>query len=76
VLSNVDHIDLRLMKRGLVNILYGQQTDVGKPISLVLAAYSIRRDAVNGLGFQLFPFISQIFIRCINQDLNYFDSPL
>ena len=72
VLSNIDHIDLRLMKRGLVNILYGQQIDVGKPISLVLAecetedeinaaiahfrrsnaAYSIRRDAVNGLGFQ------------------------
>ena len=72
VLSNIDHIDLRLMKRGLVNILYGQQIDVGKPVSLVLAecetvdeiyaaiahfrkskaAYSIRRDAVNGLGFQ------------------------
>jgi tetratricopeptide (TPR) repeat protein len=72
VLSNIDHIDLRLMKRGLVNILYGQQTDVGKPISLVLAeceaadeiqaaiasfrkskaSYSVRRDAVNGLGFQ------------------------
>ncbi|UCE40278.1 MAG: serine hydrolase [Candidatus Aminicenantes bacterium] len=72
VLSNIDHIDLRLMKRGLVAILYGQQADVGKPISLVLvecetadeiqeaidsyrksnALYSIRRDAVNGLGFQ------------------------
>lgn len=70
--GGIDHIDLRLMKRGLVNILYGQQIDVGKPISLVLAecetadeihvaiahfrksnaAYSIRRDAVNGLGFQ------------------------
>jgi CubicO group peptidase (beta-lactamase class C family) len=72
VLSNVDHIDLRLMKRGLVNILYGQKADVGKPMSLVLAecetvdeiqaaiadfrksraAYSVRRDAVNGLAFQ------------------------
>jgi tetratricopeptide (TPR) repeat protein len=72
VLSNIDHIDLRLIKRGLINILHGQQADVGKPISLVLArcetadeiqetiddfrkseaAYSIRRDAVNGLGFR------------------------
>jgi CubicO group peptidase (beta-lactamase class C family) len=72
VLSNIDHIDLILIKRELTNILYGHDASVGKPISLVLAEcetpdeikaaiahfresktdYSIRRDAVNGLGFQ------------------------
>jgi tetratricopeptide (TPR) repeat protein len=72
VLSNIDHIDLRLMKRGLINILYGQQANAGKPISLIMdecktieeiqeavdnfqnsrGEYAIRRDAVNGLGFQ------------------------
>jgi len=69
VLSN---IDLRLIRRGLVNILYDRQAEVKRPISLVLAEcktteeiqatiesfrksrneYAIRRDAVNGLGFQ------------------------
>jgi CubicO group peptidase (beta-lactamase class C family) len=72
VLSNIDHIDLRLIRAGLINILYGQAALVKKPISLVLsecdttkeiqaaienfhnsrAEYAIRRDAVNGLGFQ------------------------
>jgi CubicO group peptidase (beta-lactamase class C family) len=72
VLSNIDHIDLRLIRRGLVNILYDRPAVVQKPISLVLAecktadeiqetianfresiaSYSVRRDAVNGLGFQ------------------------
>jgi CubicO group peptidase (beta-lactamase class C family) len=72
VLSNIDHIDLRLIKNGLLNILYGGETVVQKPISLVLSEcselssiekaiadyqnnnekYSIRRDAVNGLGFR------------------------
>ena len=37
VLSNIDHIDLRLMRSGLINILYGQATSVKKPISLVLS---------------------------------------
>jgi CubicO group peptidase (beta-lactamase class C family) len=37
LLSNIDHIDLRLMKQGLVNILYGQPAVVKKPISLELA---------------------------------------
>jgi CubicO group peptidase (beta-lactamase class C family) len=36
LLSNIDHIDLRSMKQGLVNILYGQPADVKKPISLIL----------------------------------------
>jgi CubicO group peptidase (beta-lactamase class C family) len=72
VLSNIDHIDLRSMKQGLVNILYDQPAALKKPISLELAEcetleevhvvvkefqdsaerYAIRRDAVNGLGFQ------------------------
>jgi tetratricopeptide (TPR) repeat protein len=72
VLSNIDHIDLRLIKSGLLNILYGLDAEVKKPISLVLSdcrdldcvakaiedyqkdkgKYAIRRDAVNGLGFQ------------------------
>ena len=72
ILSNIDHIDLRLMKQGLLSILYGQPAALKKPISLELAEcetleevqavvenfqdsrerYAIRRDAVNGLGFQ------------------------
>jgi hypothetical protein len=73
VLSNIDHTDLRLVKGGLLNILYDQEADVKKPISLALSEcrdidslrntikdyyreknkYSVRRDAVNGFGFQL-----------------------
>ena len=72
VLSNIDHMDLRIMKQGLLNLLYDQEAGLEKPISLVLAEcatleeiqaaignfrisnseYSIRRDAVNGLGFR------------------------
>jgi len=72
VLSNIDHIDLRHIRGGLLNILYGMEAEVKKPISLVLSEcrhldsvskeiedfqknkgkYTIRRDAVNGLGFQ------------------------
>lgn len=37
VLSNIDHIDLRSIRRGLVDILYGQRAEVRRPISLVLA---------------------------------------